>query len=253
MSEMWDAVVLGGGDAGDEFAASQGVAVKPLLALGGRPMAAWVLDALRASGRVRRVAYVGPTTPELDARIDVRVTDQGSLLGNLEAGVAALAGEAGRRVMVVTADIPMLTGAELAEVLDAAPNAGLVYPVVTRAACEAAYPGVKRTYARLRDGVFTGGNVFLLDPSLIGRFLPRLRALLAARKNPARLALMIGPGVLVRLLLGRLRIAALEARVGALLGVEARALVTARASVGTDVDKLEDLALARRALGLPDA
>ncbi len=242
------AVVLGGGDPGDAFAAAHGVAVKALIPVGGEPMALPVLRALRGSGRVGRVAYVGPTTPDLDALIDERVTDHGSLLGNLEAGVDALyAGgvQPGERVLVVTADIPMLRAAEVRDVLDAVPlQAALVYPVVRREVCEAAYPGVRRTYARLRDGSFTGGNLFILDPALIEQFLPRLREVLAARKAPLKLAGLIGPGVLLRLLLGRLSVAALETRVSAILGVPARALITPHASVGTDVDQDEDLALA---------
>lgn len=253
----WNAVVLGGGDAGDPFAVSHGVPVKALIDLAGRPMGAYVLEALRGSGRVGRVAYVGPLGPGMAELVDLTLPDAGSLLANLEAGVAALsaasspgsAGEAGGgRVLVVTADVPLMTAAMLRDLLDAAPDSGLVYPVVTREACEAELPGVKRTYARLRDGTFTGGNVFLLDPSLVGRFLPRLRTLFALRKRPVALAGAIGWMVLVKLLLGRLTVAELERRVSDILGVEARALVTGHAAVGADVDKQDDLALTRARL-----
>ena len=178
----WSAVVLGGGDPGDAFAAAHGVKVKPLIPIHGVPMAAYVLQALRQSGRVQRIAYVGPTTPEIEPLIDLRVTDHGTLLSNLENGVEALSQAGlhpGERVLVVTADIPMLTAEQLKDVLDAAPaEAGLVYPVVRRQDCERAYPGVKRTYARVKDGTFTGGNLFILDPALVSKFLPRLREVL---------------------------------------------------------------------------
>lgn len=245
--------MLGGGDPGDAFAAAHGVSVKPLIELGGSPMAAHVLRALRGSGRVRRILYVGPTTPEIEALSDGRVTDHGTLLSNLEAGVEALRSTGlppGERVMVVTADIPLLGAEAVRDLLDAAPTeAALIYPVVRREVCEAQFPGVKRTYARLRDGTFTGGNLFLLDPALIGQFLPRLRALLAARKAPLRLAGIVGPGVLLALVTGRLSVSALERRVSDLLGVRACALITLHAAVGTDVDKEADLQLAREHLG----
>lgn len=248
----WNAVVLGGGDPGDAFAAAHNVDVKPLIEVGGRPLGQWVLQALKDSGLVGRVAYVGPLTPEMADLVDVRVTDRGTLIANLEAGVAALRepGSApARRVLVVTADIPMLSGADIRSVLESAPDVGLVYPIVEKAVCEASYPGVKRTYARLKDGTFTGGNLFLLDPALIGKFLPRLRAILDARKQPLKLAGIVGPGLLVKMLLGQLRIAELEARVSRILGLEARALITPHAAVGTDIDKDGDLALAERCLG----
>ncbi|MHA0042892.1 NTP transferase domain-containing protein [Deinococcus sp. PEB2-63] len=250
----WSAVVLGGGDPGDPFAAAHGVNVKPLIPVAGAPMALHVLRALRGSDRVGRVAYVGPTTPDLDALIDIRVTDHGTLLSNLEAGVEALRDlglAPGERVLVVTADVPMLRPEEVRDVLDSAPDAGLVYPVVRREVCEAAYPGVKRTYARLKDGTFTGGNLFLLDPALIGQFLPRLREVLAARKAPLKLAGLIGWDVLLRLLTGRLSVQRLEEKVSGLLGVKARALITPHAAVGTDVDKDADLTLAETHLRAP--
>ncbi len=245
--------MLGGGDPGDAFAAAHGVPVKALIPVAGEPMALHVLRALRESGRVGRVAYVGPTVPEMAELIDERVTDHGTLLSNLEAGVEALAAAGlapGERVLVVTADIPLVTGEQLAQVLDAAPaHAALVYPVVRRGDCEKAYPGVQRTYARLREDTFTGGNIFLLDPRLIGQFLPRLREVLAARKAPLKLAGLIGPGILLRLLTRRLTVRELEERVSRILGVPARALVTPHAAIGTDVDKDADLRLAEAHLG----
>lgn len=248
----FSAVVLGGGDPGDPFAAAHGVKVKPLIAVRGEAMAVHVLRALRGSGRVQRIAYVGPTTPEIEALIDVRVTDHGTLLSNLEAGVDALSADlhAHERVLVVTADIPMLGASDVRDVLEQAPqDAALVYPVVRREDCEAAYPGVKRTYARVRDGTFTGGNLFILDPTLIKEFLPRLRDVLSARKSPLKLAGIIGPGILFKLVTGRLTVHELEEKVSGILGVKARALITPHAAVGTDVDKNADLTLAEAHLG----
>ncbi|GGR05113.1 NTP transferase domain-containing protein [Deinococcus ruber] len=252
-ARRWNAVVLGGGDPGDPFAAAHGAAVKPLIAIHGQPMALYVLRALRDCPDIGRVAYVGPVPPGGEGLVDVRVTDHGTLIGNLEVGVAALGlmQQPEQRVLVITADIPMLTAAQLSDVLRAAPDAGLIYPVVRREDCERTYPGVKRTYARLKDGTFTGGNLFLLDATLVPRFLPRLKAVLAARKQPLKLASLIGVGVLLRLLTGQLSIQQLQERVSSILGVSARALVTPHAAVGTDIDKPGDLELAKRSLPQP--
>ncbi len=244
----WSAVVLGGGEPGDAFASAHGVNVKPLIPIHGLPMAAYVLRTLRDSGRVERIAYVGPTTPELEPFIDVRVTDHGTLLGNLEAGVEAITQSGlapNERVLVVTADIPLLSAAQLRDVLDSAPiEAGFVYPVVRREDCEAAYPGVKRTFVKVKGGTFTGGNLFILDPRLIKKFLPRLRDVLAARKTPLKLARIIGLSTLFKLLTGSLTVAGLEQKITDIVGVSAQALITPHAAVGTDVDKEADLQLA---------
>jgi GTP:adenosylcobinamide-phosphate guanylyltransferase len=232
------AVVLGGGQAHDDLAAQFNVAVKALVPLNGEPMAAPVLRTLRAGG-VQCIVYVGPTTPQLEPLIDIAVTAKGTMLENLRAGLAEIGSAA--RVLVATADIPLLTPEALSDVLERDPGVGLVYPVVSKAAAERAFPGGKRTYARVAEGTFTGGNLFLLEPGLVDAFLPRLEFILDNRKNVPRLASMFGFWALIKLALGTLTIGELEHTVSKILKVPARALITLHAEIGFDVDKLEDL------------
>jgi hypothetical protein len=145
------------------------------------------------------------------------------------------------RVLVATADIPHLTPEAVRFVLERAPEAALVYPIVPKEAVEARFPGNRRTYARLKEGTFTGGNLLLLDKALFFQALPLARRVVALRKRPLALARLIGLDILLKLLLGRLSLPELEARARRILGVEARALVTPHPEVGVDVDKEEDL------------
>ena len=64
---------------------------------------------------------------------------------------------------------------------------------------------------------------------------------MALRKRPLALARRVGGDGLLKLLLGRLSLAEVEARAQRILGVEARALVTPYPEVGVDVDREEDL------------
>lgn len=239
------AVVLGGGRPDDPLAAAHKVPVKALVPLAGRPMAWHVLRALRGGG-VEEIVYVGPTTPELTPLVDAALPDAGGMLENLAAGMAALPGNP--RVLVATADVPMLTGEAVRDLLARDPGAGIVYPVVPAADALAAYPGGRRTFARVREGRFTGGNLFILDSGLLAAAMPHLREAIARRKSPLALASMIGWGTVLRFLAGALTIPELEARVSDIIGVPARALITRHAEVGADVDRPEDLETARRAL-----
>ena len=243
-----NAVVLGGGKAGDPFPEAFGVPVKALIPILERPMAWYVLRALRESGKVDRIVYVGPVTPDLEPLIDANLPDAGGMLENLEAGLQRLAQKDLRsdgRVLVATADVPLLTPQAVRDLFERDPGAALVYPVVPQRAAEARFPGGKRTYARVAEGRFTGGNLFVLEPGLVGQFMPRLRGVIANRKNPLALAGLIGLGTFCKFVLGRLTIPELEARVSQILGVPARALVTEAAEIGFDVDKPEDLELVR--------
>ena len=242
------AIVLGGGSADDAVAARFGVAVKALAIIAGQPMAAHVLRALRGA-EVERIVYVGPVTPALEGLIDTHVAARGTMLENLQVGLAAI-GDAGR-VLVATADIPLLTSEAVRDVLNRDSGAGLVYPVIDMLDSQAMFPTGKRTSAKLKEGRFTGGNLFLLEPRLVNDFLPRLEFVLDNRKNVLRLAGMFGLGTLFKLALGTLQIAELEASVSRILGVPAKALITKYAEIGFDVDKLEDIAVVLEKLEHP--
>ena len=242
------AIVLGGGNSDDAVAARFGVAVKALAIIAGQPMAAHVLRALRGA-EVERIVYVGPVTPALEGLIDTHVAARGTMLENLQVGLAAI-GDAGR-VLVATADIPLLTSEAVRDVLNRDSGAGLVYPVIDMLDSQAMFPTGKRTSAKLKEGRFTGGNLFLLEPRLVNDFLPRLEFVLDNRKNVLRLAGMFGLGTLFKLALGTLQIAELEASVSRILGVPAKALITKYAEIGFDVDKLEDIAVVLEKLEHP--
>ncbi len=232
------AVILGGGNPNDPLAVAAAVSVKGLIPIAGIPMAAYVLKALRAGG-VQHIVYVGATTPELTPLIDICLPAKGTMLENLQAGLQPLMQQT--RVLVVTADIPLLTAEAVKHILEQDPKVGLVYPVVARSAAERDFPGGKRTYAKLREGTFTGGNLFLLEPRLVADFLPRLEFILENRKNVFRLASMFGILALIKLVLGQLSKTELEKTVSRILGVPAIAMITEFAEIGFDVDKPEDL------------
>jgi GTP:adenosylcobinamide-phosphate guanylyltransferase len=235
-------VVLAGGKADEAFRAATGVDNRALAPAAGRPMVVWVLEALARAEMVERVVLVGAEglteTPELRQHL----RGGSDLMESIERGLGACPGAGA--ALLVTADIPAITP----EGIDAFVRAGLetgadfVYPVIPRAANEARFPGLKRTYRRLRDGVFTGGNVVLVRPAALLRQRDLVCRAYAARKHPLRLARMLGWSALWRLLWGRLSIADAEAAVSRLLGVRSRAVITDHAELGADVDQVSDLA-----------
>lgn len=227
--------MLAGGRSDDPLAKRFGVPSKCFVPFRGRPLVEHVLGALAASGLTTLV--VGPEHP-LEPAPRLRLPDRGGMLENLEAALEATPSE---RVLVASGDMPFLSAEAIRYVLGQAPRAGLVYCVVRKEEIERSFPGMRRTYARLREGSFTGGNVILLDKALFGSALGLARKVVALRKNPLALAQMIGWSVLFKLLLGRLSIPELETRASRLLGAPARALVVPFAGVGVDIDKEEDL------------
>ncbi|HLJ60941.1 MAG TPA: NTP transferase domain-containing protein [bacterium] len=219
---------------------------KAFAPLCGRTMVEFVLDALRGTNRTRRIILVGPETPPpaLAAVVDVTVRERGGLLENLAAALAELPGDA--PVLAVAADVPLLTPLAVSAFLDAALalDADIVYGVVPRADVMRVYPDARKTFVRLRDGVFTGGSLVLLRPRAFERARPVLERAIRARKRPWDLARLFGPATLLGLATGRLRISGLEARVATIAGVRARAVICHEPEIAVDVDRAEDLVLA---------
>lgn len=238
------AVVLAGGDVGDRLATEAGVEAKALLPLGEEPLGAYVLRALRASGLVSRIVYVGPTNSRLSGLYDLQVPSGHRMVDSLALGLGvALAVPGDEPLLLLGADIPWVTGEMLSRFVRAATAATteegpaqLVYPVVREEAAVAQFPQQKRTYARLRDGKFTGGNLVLLHRQLAPALLPQIDRVFRARKNPFALAGIVGVDVLLGLLSGQADIARLEGRVSRLVGAPVRALISDDAALAADVD-----------------
>lgn len=230
-----EAIVLAGGSPQDPLAQKFAVASKTLVPYRGRPLVEYTLEALMQAGL--EVILVGPPAP-MNPSPKVSLPDQGSLIANLEAGLHAVQGE---KVLVATGDMPFINVEAVRWVLEHAPQAGFVYTIIARPTIEQRFPGMRRTYARVREGSFTGGNIVFINKKLFFTALPLLKRALELRKKPLALAQMIGFGTLLKVLLGQAGIGELEARVSQIIGVPAKALITPYAEVGVDIDKEEDL------------
>jgi GTP:adenosylcobinamide-phosphate guanylyltransferase len=253
------ALVLAGGTVGDDLAAyAEGAPCRALVPINGRPMLAYVLDALRdgmaKAGGGGRILVAGDHVPPQDGCVSV--PSGASLVDTLLSGASALEPHE-TRLLVVTADIPFLTGAAVADFVRRAEDvqpAAFVYPIVEAARCRERFPEMKRTTLRVAEGEYTGGNLAMLDPSFLRERRDVIRAAYERRKSKLRLAQMLGAPLIVRLLLSRLNpavlpIPVLEREVGRLLGgATARAVVSPFAEVGTDVDRGEDIEIARKLL-----
>ncbi|MEW5761835.1 MAG: NTP transferase domain-containing protein [Bacillota bacterium] len=242
---MRPCVVLAGSPNTGPLAGSSDAPYEALIPVAGRPMVTYVVEALLAARGVGSVTVAGP--PDLAGILPgtVRVVPGGtSLVETLGRALKAVAGE--ERVLVVTGDVPFLTGEAVDGFLAACGDcsADIYYPVVSRQSIEERFPGARRTYVRLRDGQFTGGNLVLLNPAVYGRIRQKTEEMARLRKSPLRLGFMVGPLFILRYLAGAVSLAEAERKVTALVGITGRALVCPSPEVAMDVDKPSDLELA---------
>jgi GTP:adenosylcobinamide-phosphate guanylyltransferase len=245
---MVDAVVLAGGDGA---VLDPTCRFKGLMPIAGKPMVEWVVDALNGAEMIHEVAVVVPTAENLGAWVDHThklVVSDGSFVDNVLAGTGAFRTD--RPVLLVTGDIPALTS----EAVDAfvyeslSTGADVTYPLIREADMLEQYPGSERTFIRLADGKVTGGNMMLVAPHLLDRNREIGGRIFATRKNPLAMARVIGVRFVFRLVLGKLTVAEVEAKLGELIGGRGAAVYTSEASIGADVDKPVDIIVAERVL-----
>lgn len=246
-----DAVVISGGKPGPEdplFPFTHGKP-KALLEVGGRPMLEWVLEALDRAESVGRVMVIGLTEQEAavqSRRATTWLPDQGSMLANIRAGLLALRRDQpdAEHALLVSADIPAITPDVIdwrVKAAEAEPS-DIDYAVVSRDTMEARFPGVQRSYVRLRDVEVCGGDINVIRTDLVEDEALWER-LIAARKSARQQAALLGLDLLMLLLTRRMTLADAERRVSARLGLRGRATLSPYAEVAMDLDKPAHLAI----------
>ncbi len=243
-----DAVVLAGGNGADIDPDSR---FKGLIPIAGRPMVSWVIDALRRAESVAEIAVVVPTAEDLGPwvdSVDKLVVSNGSILDNVLAGAGAFRNE--RPIILITGDLPALTPEAVDDfvALSLASGADFTYPLIRKQDMIEQFPGSERTYVRLIDGQVTGGNMMLANPFLVEQNRKIGQALFDTRKSVFQMARVIGFRFVIKLGLGRLKVSEVEAKLTELFGGPSAAIYTSHASIGADVDKPVDIAVAEGVL-----
>ncbi len=220
-------------------------------------MLARVLDALAASPSVGSIVVVGLAPEALDDPILAsRIGESGAEVveGQDSAAASALAAlEAtgpDRPFLLTTSDHPLLTPEIVEDFLEGAIGTGAdaVVGLVPFERVLRVAPDSRRTVTRLRDGEFCGSNLFALLTPTGRRAVAFWKNIEQHRKHPIRIARMLGPGTLLRFLLGRLTLDRAMRQLSARSGAEVRAVLLSHGQAAIDVDKPEDLTLAEKLL-----
>ena len=236
------AVILAGDSYKGEFGAD--INNKSFIEIGGKWIVEYVVDALRDSNRIDGISIVGPVNKlkeRLEGRVDHFIQEDKDLFINLQKGLLPFIDQ--DFVLVVTSDIPMLNGEVVADFIQRCFDqpADLCYPIVDKRVNHKLYPGFIRTYVKLKEGTFTGGNILGLNPKVVKSCEEFARAIIDNRKKPWELGKLLGTKFLILLAMGKLSISHLEQRFFELLGIKARAIISPYPELANDIDKPEDI------------
>lgn len=257
-TKKYDLIILAGGR-GTVTLPGRKEQARALAALKGRRLLDYIMQGVRESTRIGSVVLVSHSVHAAAFR---QASVPGLLLCSCDGSMAECAFAAIRKlreqpghgnitkVATVCDDLPFLTGAALddfiarAEALDA----DGVYAIVTKESCLREFPSLKRTFFRLKEGEFTGGNVSLVSVALFPDCIEKMKQVFALRKNPLKLAAWLGLPFILKMVCGRLSLHDVEKRVSVLFGYDGRAAITDHACIGTDLDRPEEWAEAEKYL-----
>jgi CTP:molybdopterin cytidylyltransferase MocA len=232
--------VTAGGRVEGAFATVIGTKIKALAPFGGGVLIDPMLRAIRACG-IGEIAVVGD--PELAAHLhggDLRMIDAAE--DGATNVLRALDAWTGGDLLYAASDVPFVTPAALRDFLAASRRYALTMPLADGAAYTARFPGAPAHVTALGGERVANGSVFYIAEAarvplraVAGRFFD-------ARKSLIGMARLLGPRLLLRYLVRRLRIADVEAHASGALGVAAAAVRGSAPELCYDIDTLDDYA-----------
>lgn len=247
------ALVLAGSRGGvDPVAAYAGVSHKGLIELGGQTLLRRVLQALDAAGAARIcVSSNDPAIAAELARIRLHATvERIDAADGPSLSVAQAAEALGTPLLVTTVDHALLEPAWVRQFIRHVPEgADIAVLLAPEALVREAAPTTQRTYLAFRDGRFSGCNLFLLKTPRALAAIQLWRRVEAFRKQPWRIALILGPATLVAYALKLLTLDGAVRALGRKAGVIAAAVRSDYGLAAVDVDKPADLDLVRSLVG----
>ncbi|WP_066780191.1 NTP transferase domain-containing protein [Sphingomonas sp. CCH5-D11] len=248
------AVVLAGSRGGtDPVASHAGVSDKALIELAGTTMLARVLRALGEAG-IANVAVAANATGVI-AEAEQHGANRLPAAAGPSASTAEALATLGAPLLVTTGDHALLQPEWIRQFLADVPRgADVAVLLARREAVEQAAPGSRRTYLRFADGDWSGCNLFLLATPKAEAAVRLWQAVERDRKRPWRIVGRLGPGLLLRYLMGRLSLSEAIAALGRRAGITAAVVECRDGLAAVDVDKPSDLDFVRAYLaGQPTA
>ena len=237
-------VITAGGTSAADLAAAIGSPYKALAPIGARRCIDVVIEAARGL-HPAGIAVVAPDAVALHVRGRIDSIVPASADGAANIALALAAFPAAQQLLYLTCDLPFLTTAALDDFIARAGRPGIAMALADGAAYAAAYPGAPPHAVRLGTERVANGSVFLIEARALAAVRAPAGRFFAARKSLPRLALLLGPALLARFALGRLRIADVEARARLVLGVEARGVRGCSPAPAYDIDSCADWSYAQ--------
>lgn len=243
-------VLAGDRGTNDPVAVASGAPSKALAPVGGKPMLLRVLATLEASPSIGELVLSGPSekalsaSPELRAGLDAARwrwrAPRESPSESAGDGLSSI--DPASPVLLTTGDHALLSSQTVEHFLSRArlADADLLVGMVRYEDVMAAFPGMKRTALRFRDGNYCGCNLFAFMSPDARRAADFWRRIERERKKPWRMIRVLGPIALLRYVTGSLALDDALRLLSRRIGVAVARVMLPDPRAAVDVDKPSD-------------
>lgn len=252
--------ILLSGDRGpdDPLVLQSNASCKALIHIDGAPMLLRVIEALSAAQCVDKTILSGPREDQLDTELRVRrLVDAGGvdwrppeISPSTSAYTVMQSLSESERVLITTADHPLLKP----EIVDRfctdsiATGADITVGLAPYALVREAFPDMKKTVLRFREGEYCGCNLFAFMNTRGRRIADYWRQVETQRKNPLKVVALLGWLALLRYRFGLLSLDSALQGLSRRLGLNIGAVVLPYADAAVDVDSIADYTQVERKL-----
>ncbi len=236
------AVITAGGTVDEAFARTLGTRVKALAPCGAGTLLDVALAACADAG-IDGVAVVG------GAEVRAHLAGRGARTIDADADggtnvLRALSAWPGERFVYLTSDLPFAGGAGLADLVRRSAGYALTMGLADGAAYAARFPGAPDHGVALGGERVVNACAFVIRPEAAGPIRDFALRAFAARKSLFGLAELLGPALLLRFALRRLRVEHVEAYACRALGLPVGAVRGCDPGLCYDVDEPAEYAYA---------
>ena len=247
-----EAMVVAAGTTGDpELARLAPGANKALTPIQGRPAVSILVDNLKNCEAVSRVILVGDgavqkAAPKANVLIDAADLEADSIMEGIRA-----AGDAAR-VLILRADMPLVSPEALSDLLTYAPDADVVYPIIEEPDMKSDFPERSPYYLKTKEGHFTGSTCVLVRPKIALSADRLLATLLEARTNPTALVGLVGPLFAMKVMVSSIGLGEFESHLCQSCQFTCRVFVSHYPELFISIDSARDIPMIEQALSLGD-
>jgi len=241
-----DFLILAGGPAPEWYTGEPPVANKCLIPILGKPMISYILDTLNAFPKPHGTILLG-TQALVDSGFDKKVTqfvltpETNKLSDNVRIGIKSSEAD---YVIILTGDTPAIqqeTLDDLYQSIETFPKQDILVFVVTKPDVDSAFPGSKRTYGKIKEGLAKVGNAMALNRKAFPKLDPLIDKFTKNRKSVIQLAFSFGIGNILKMLIFKnLSLPELEKALLRVTGLDAKAVLFPHGEIAVDLDKSSD-------------